>query len=71
MPDHRQTSRQTMTINTMHAHQVAAPAADARPCAAAVRGDQWCARMGTGMGFDLMNATSIKRTARRLGKRAT
>ena len=60
-----------MTINTMHAQGVAAPAAGARSCAAA-HGDHWYAQMWSGMGFELVNATTIKRTtARRLGKPAT
>ncbi len=59
-----------MTIRTTHAQGVADMATVARPCAAA-HGYQWRARMGLGMSFDLMNGTSIKRPARRLGKPAT
>jgi hypothetical protein len=62
-----------MTTSTIYAYGVAAPAAGARPCAL-VHGHQWRARMADGMGFgttDLMNGTSIKRPARRLGKRPT
>jgi hypothetical protein len=59
-----------MTISTSYAQRVALPATAARPCAL-VHGDQWRTRMGTGMAFAAMNGTSIKRTARRLGKLPT
>jgi len=69
----RTDQRQAMKDSTTYAYQVAAAAADARPCAH-LHGAQWRARMAGGMGSgftELMNGTSIKRPARRLGKPAT
>ena len=69
----RTDQRQAMKDSTTYAYQVAAAATDARPCAH-LHGAQWRARMAGGMGSDftrLMNDTSIKRPARRLGKPAT
>lgn len=60
-----------MTARTLYAQQVAHPAAGARPCVTA-HGDQWRAWMvGMDMSLEFMNGTSIKRTARRLGKPTT
>ena len=68
---HGTTDRQEpMAAHTIYAPQVALPATAARPCATA-HGDQWRVRMGNDMGLGFMNSTSIKRPARRLGKRAT
>jgi hypothetical protein len=52
------------------APQAAMVAVDARPLCGLVHGYQWRA-VSTGMNLNFMNASTIKRPARRLGKQPT
>jgi hypothetical protein len=58
-------------MSTMFAPQLALVAVGARPCNGLDHGYQWRAAVSSDMNLNFMNETTIKRPARRLGKRPT
>jgi hypothetical protein len=58
-------------MSTTFATQLAPVAVGARPCDGLVHGYLWPAALSSDMTTNFMNETTIKRPARRLGKRPT